>query len=346
MKRGPVRLRGRRFAVRFLGRRGAWLWMGAAGLVAVAAWIAYGVPSRGADLARRGWFLWSGNGLLLLFLATLAFSVRRWAIKLPWVRDYDRTPAGDVEKCGVEFDRLNQRIRSGAYADDDEIERAADDLLEHLGVRSMGPALEREGGRVVRVHLEKREPFGRLEAWLEMHVGVGTVACVGVLLHADFAVRHPLGWLMVVLSALVLVSGIAGVVLYRVIPPRLAGADAGIPFEEASVARRGYQRCVQGVLSTLEPAERQALAPALRSASGAERVTARGRALLTAAGPDLAPLARDVSVMAGSRDRLAASTARARRLALSLRVWKWVHVPLSLVLCFAVALHVLVVLYF
>ena len=38
--------------------------------------------------------------------------------------------------------------------------------------------------------------------------------------------------------------------------------------------------------------------------------------------------------------------ARARRLALSLRIWKWVHVPISLLLCFLVLLHVWVVLYY
>jgi hypothetical protein len=341
-----VPLRDRRFAVRFLGRPGAWVWMAAAGLLCVGAWLAFGVPSRDALLGRRAWFLWSGNGLLAMFVVTLAFSLRRWSIKLPRVRDHRRTPAAAVEASGIELEELNQRVRSGAYAGEAEIGQAAADLLARLGVRSLRPVLERDGDRVTGVRLEKREPFGRLETWLEMHIGVGTIACAGVLFHADFVVRHPLGWTMVLLSAVVLVSGVAGIVLYRVVPPLLSRADAGIPFEEATVARQSYQECIVGVLSTVGPAERKALAPAGRAAATGPDLERRNRALVENAPADLAPLPRDLAVMAGSRDRLGASTARARRLAVALRLWKWVHVPVSLVLCFAVLLHILSVLYF
>src|SRR5205814_7554276 len=108
------------------------------------------------------------------------------------------------------------------------------------------------GNRVLYVQLRKKEPFGRLEPWLEMHMGLGTVACLAVLLHADFALRHPIGWALLVGSMIVLGTGLLGAALYRVVPEKLAKADAGIPYEEAGVARENYQLCIEGVLATLE----------------------------------------------------------------------------------------------
>ncbi len=349
---GPALLN-RRFVVRFMGRKGTWLWLLGTGVVAGAAWAFVALPARGTPGAERTWYLWSGNVLLALFVATMLFVVRKWSIKLEYFRRFGRSGAGAGDASWASIQDLNTKIRKGAFGNDAEIQAAADEILVRYATQRVQRAelrtIEVAGRAVKFVELKKKEPFGRLEAWLEMHMGVGTVACAGVLLHADFVLRHPIGWALFVLSMVVLVTGVAGAVLYRVIPPRLAKADVGIPYEEAGVARESHQSCIEGVIATLDEKLRAEFAPLLVPAKSprdlAERATAiMGRIATT--DPQNAELARDLLVMAGARDNLLWNTALARGYDFWLRLWRWVHVPVSVALFFVIALHVWAVLWY
>jgi hypothetical protein len=349
---GPVLLN-RRFAVRFMGRKGTWLWLLGTGAVAGAAWALVALPARGTPGAERTWYLWSGNVLLALFVATMLFVVRKWSIKLEFFRRFGRTGAGAGDASWASIQDLNEKIRKGAFGSDAEIQAAADDILVRYATEKVQRAELRTmdvGGRAVKfVQLKKKEPFGRLEAWLEMHMGVGTVACVGVLLHADFVLRHPIGWTLLVLSMIVLVTGVAGAVLYRVIPPRLAKADAGIPYEEAGVARDSHQGSIEGVIATLDEKLRAEFAPLLVPAKSPSELSERATAIMgriATTDPQNAELARDLLVMAGARDNLLWNTAVARGYDRWLRLWRWVHVPVSVALFFVIGLHVWAVLWY
>ena len=346
-------LRERRFAVRFLGRPWAWVWLAATAVPAVAGWALVAVPARGSPADQRSWFLWSGNLLLVLFVATLLFSARKWSIKLPFFRDLGRASRRMADAAFADVQDLNAAIRRGAYTDDAEIMAAAEQILERHGVgRIQRPELRvlRVGERQVRyVGLAKREPLGRLEPWLEMHMGVGTVACLAVWLHADFVLWHHVGWALVLLSMVVLLSGVLGAVWYRTLPPRMARADPGVPYEEAGVARATYAECIDGILATLDEPLRAELAPLRTSTGTADELRRRNDELLRrllAAHPEQADLVRDLAVMSGSRDYLLWSSAEARALDLRMKLWRWIHVPLSVVLVFLIALHVLLVLWY
>lgn len=347
-------LKGQRFATRFLGRPHTWVWLGATGILCIAAWYLMALPTRAEPGGQRSWFLWSGNVLLGLFLLTLLFSVRKWSIKLPRFRDWGRQPSDRADKCWTEIQNLNRRIQRGAYGDDDEILAAAEEILQRFGIaRIERPVVDEKslpGGKVLRyVRTERRDPFGRLEAWCEMHMGVGTVACVGVLFHADFVLRHPIGWLLTILSMVVLVTGVIGAILYRIVPAKLARADAGIPFEEAGVAERDYQGCVEGLFAMLEPEIQQIVQAGIVRASSPDDLRGRSREILAKVAsvqPKTADKVRELLVMAGSRDYLRWSFARARRLDFQLKLWRWIHVPVSIFLMLVVVVHVLAVLYY
>jgi hypothetical protein len=346
-------LSGRRFAVRFLGRPGAWLWFGATAAVAAVAWAFVAMPAHGDPGALRTWYLWSGNVLLVLFLATMLFVARKWSIKLPYFRDYGRAVIGRADACWAEIQLLNAKIKKGAFASDAEILAAALQTMKRFGVEKMQRAEVRQiavGGRTVKfVQMSKKEPFGRLEPWLEMHMGIGVTACLAVLLHADFAVRHPVGWSLFLGSMIVLGTGLAGAALYRVIPEKLSKADAGIPYEEAGVARETHHECVEGVLATLDPKLRDALSPLLDESTSRDAFQERAASVLatvTTSFPDQFDLARDLVVMAGARDELLWSTAKARGYDRLLRVWRWIHVPVSAALFFVIALHIWMVVWF
>lgn len=345
-------LKDRRFATRFLGRPGTWIWLGSTLVPGAATWAWAHFALRGFARDERTWFLWSGNVVLALFVLTLGFVFRKWSVKLRLLRDLGRAPAAMADACWTEIQVINRKIQSGAYGKDEEILAAADEALRRFHVERIQRAEIRTaqaGGRTLKfVTLRKREPLGRLEPWLEMHMGVGVAACVGVWFHADGVLRHPIGWTLLVASAVVLATGLALAVLYRVLPEKLAAVQTEIPFEEAGVARENYETCLAAIVGSMPPEMQAEIGGMLRRSSSFEDLRARSEAVLLAAAtkfPDQAELVRDVIVMAGTRDQLLWSTAAARRIDAQLKLWRWVHVPVSVFLFFVIAFHVLVVLY-
>lgn len=352
MKTG-VQLKGTRFAVRFLGSPRAWLIFAAVMAPLGAAWYLSAFRARETGVGSRGWFLWSGNILVLLFLVTFLFSLRKWSLKFPFFRNYGRADPKKSDACWAEIQTLNQKIQAGAFADDAAMLAEAKRLTVQFRVDgALKPVLkdvESRKGIVRSVDLVKKEPFGRLEPWLELHLGVGTAACLGVFLHADLVLRHPVGWALLVLSVIVLVAGIVGAFFFRVLPPKMAAADPGIPFEEAGVARGMLQECIEGIAAKLPPEASGPLAALSKEASSPEELMRRAEAILpdlTAKFPDRAALFRDLVVMAGTRDRLQWSTKRSRDLEFWMRIWRWVHVPASIALVFVLGLHVVLVLWY
>jgi hypothetical protein len=195
-------------------------------------------------------------------------------------------------------------------------------------------------GEVVRsVVAHHREPFGRLEAWLELHASLGAVACVGVLLHADFVVRSSLGIAMTFLSLVVLLSGIAGLVLYRIAPARLAKEEFGIPFEEAGTVLADWSAALAVVERRLPQPLRERLAKFLPAGPAGRMLEVKD--FLKTEPAETAAAARDVLVLAGTRAALLRATHPSRRIDLWLHVWRWVHVPLSIVLLALVVIHLL-----
>lgn len=84
-------------------------------------------------------------------------------------------------------------------------------------------------------------PLGSSEAWLQLHIYVGYLAAVLFLLHGNF--RIPSGWFEVSLAgvfAIVMLSGIGGLILSRQIPRRLALRGGEVFFERIPA----YQRAV------------------------------------------------------------------------------------------------------
>lgn len=349
-----IKLKGTRFATRFLGRPLAWLAFLAVTAPAAAAWYLWVCRARGpGGGGPRGWYLWSGNLLVLLFLVTFLFSLRKWSLKFPFFRDYGRADPKKADACWAEIEDLNKRVAGGAYEDDASILSEANRLLAQFGVQgALKPVLKEAGvpGKPRRaVDLVKREPFGRLEPWLEIHLGVGTAACIGVFLHADFVLLHPVGWALLVLSVIVLIAGIVGAIFFRLLPPRMADADPGIPFEEAGVARRMLQECIDGMVAKMPPEAAGPLAALSRAGNTAEDLRRRAEAILpplSAQFPDRAGVLRDLVVMAGTRDHLEWSTRRSRRLEFWMRIWRWIHVPASIALVFLLGLHVVLVLWY
>jgi len=69
----------------------------------------------------------------------------------------------------------------------------------------------------------KARPLGSAKAWMQAHVYLGFLAFLAALSHAGFAVPHGwMGWALLLLSAWVTASGLAGVFLQKWIPAALS----------------------------------------------------------------------------------------------------------------------------
>jgi len=69
----------------------------------------------------------------------------------------------------------------------------------------------------------RARPLGSAKAWMQSHVYLGALAFLGVLAHAGFTLPHgSMGWALLLLSAWVTASGVAGVFLQKWIPAALS----------------------------------------------------------------------------------------------------------------------------
>jgi hypothetical protein len=256
----------------------------------------------------------------------------------------------DLDHMWTGLNEINRKIAAKQLVTDGDILRQANQVVATARVRGIRRVdlVEQAaptGEKLRAVVARHREPFGRLEAWLEVHAALGTVAALGVLPHARWSVDSSLGAWMTGLSLLVLLSGAAGLVLFRLAPAWLAKHDFGIPFEEAGTLLADWSVALAAVERRLPEATRGRIARFL----GGGDVAPRGgeiKALLAAEPREAAAAARDVLVLAGTRAALRRATLPSRRVDLLLHAWRWVHVPASVVLLALVVVHLLQVRWF
>jgi hypothetical protein len=342
----------RPFPVRFLGR--PYFWM----LLLVSASICGGMfyywrsqwvtPRRSLPLHESNWFLYSGLFLLLLFLAGYVFSLRKWSIKLPFFRRLGSNSRADMDGLWSGLQQLNRRIVSGRMTDRKDIEEQANQILRQTftsGIRRIVVEDKDFGKGQVYPHVtaRPREPFGRLEIWLEVHSSLGAVGCVGSLLHADLSLHSPIGWGLVLLSMVVLVTGLLGLWMYRFGPPMLAKVAFGLPYEEAAIATQDLQRCLDAILAKVDSEHLRSQLLGLIKGSSSKLHGDQLRRFFEAHEEDNQALGRDVLVLAGIRERLSAAAAPSRRVDLLMRSWRWVHVPAAVLLLALIVVHILIV---
>jgi len=85
-------------------------------------------------------------------------------------------------------------------------------------------------------------PLGRAETWLQIHIYGGFFTVILFLIHLDF--RPPRGGFEITLAALfgvVTVSGIAGLILSRVLPRRLQTRGGEVLYEKIPMIRHGVK---------------------------------------------------------------------------------------------------------
>ena len=207
----------------------------------------------------------------------------------------------------------------------------------------------------------KKLPFlslGRAETWLQIHIYLGFFTVALFLIHLNF--RGPHGWFEVTLAwlfALVSASGVVGLVFSRTLPRRLAARGGEAIFEKIPVLRHALKT----------EAENLALGADAKSPVIAEFYTKRLAAFF--AGPKnlwlhFVESRRPLNALAAELDDLRRFANDAERekiaklatlvrqkdgldyhrsLQLALKLWLFVHIPLTYGLLVFTALHVVLV---
>lgn len=199
-----------------------------------------------------------------------------------------------------------------------------------------------------------RSRLGRLETWCQSHVYLGLLVVAVALCHSGFRfadrVASAAFWTMTVVAA----SGLAGALLYTVVPLLLTRVEGGLLPDELgkqanqlaqSMARvaTGRSPALQGIAGELLAGEKpgwlagwRLLLQPRRAAETVERPWARWLAEVPAAERgDL----QQLLVLSRQRRELVLALVQQQRYRNLLRVWLLVHVPLSFALLVLIAAH-------
>ncbi|EFO79166.1 hypothetical protein OSCT_2999 [Oscillochloris trichoides DG-6] len=193
--------------------------------------------------------------------------------------------------------------------------------------------------------------YGRLSTWLQWHIVTGIVGSYMVLLHSAWQFRGIAG-VVVLLTAVVVLSGVVGRYFYTAIPRTLDGTEMGLADLETQLAAGAARlEILTRTRTSGEPAPALEL-PALETPQGGPLASVLVRPLIT--WRDRAALERAMQQI-GNQDQATVSELRrlmrerqrllrqierldmARRL---LALWHTVHVPLGVALFIMAFVHV------
>ena len=202
--------------------------------------------------------------------------------------------------------------------------------------------------------------MGTLQGWVSAHVYLGLLTLLLIPLHAGFRFGWDVHTLAFVLLAVVVLSGVLGLFLYRTIPGRLTRYEAG---QQADKIDPEIARLLSDMRALMKDKS-----DALVQIYKAELATSQSRAskgwslLLKGQGGDLlakrsADLAKKVSTIPPSdqatfqvlsqlllkKTQLEVNLLHQMQLRNVLQAWLYVHVPVSIAMVFAVGVHLIAV---
>ena len=201
-------------------------------------------------------------------------------------------------------------------------------------------------------------PLGKSETWLQIHIYLGFFTTLLFLIHLNFRLPH--GWFEVVLAwlfVLVSGSGMVGLFFSRVLPRRLATRGGEVIFEKIPALRHALKTEAEDLAVGQEAKSpviadfyAKRLVPFFASPNNLWLHLAESRrptAALLAELEDLRRFATEADrakierlvTLVRQKDRLDYH----RALQLALRLWLFVHIPLTYGLMIFTLLHIVIV---
>ena len=201
-------------------------------------------------------------------------------------------------------------------------------------------------------------PLGSSEHWLQLHIYVGFFTVILFLIHLNF--RIPRGWFeisLALLYALVMASGIAGLVLTRMLPRRLSTRGSEVIYEKIPALRHGLRQRAEALAlgadarsAVLADFYVRKLAGFFSGSRNFWRHLSESRRPLNAVLADLADLRRYLNDQERPAFEQLAQLVRQKdsldyhhALQTTLKLWLFVHLPLTYSLMIFSLLHVVLV---
>jgi hypothetical protein len=207
----------------------------------------------------------------------------------------------------------------------------------------------------------KKLPFlslGKAETWLQIHIYLGFFTVMLFLIHLNF--RAPQGWFEITLAwlfALVSASGVIGLFFSRTLPRRLATRGGEVIFEKIPALRQALKTEAETLAlgadaksTVIAEFYTQRLAPFFAGPKNLWLHFVESRRALNALVAELDDLRRFANDAECEKiEKLAALVRQKdgldyhRSLQLALKLWLFVHIPLTYGLLIFTALHIVLV---
>lgn len=203
---------------------------------------------------------------------------------------------------------------------------------------------------------------GTLQGWVSAHVYLGLLTLLVIPLHAGFRFGWDVHTLAFVLLVVVVLSGVGGVLLYRVIPSRLTRFEARQQPDkiDPQLARllADMRALVKDKSNALVDIYRAELAASQQQVPGGwSLIKGQTRDLLAERSADLAARAAVVPVeeqatfqvlsqLLLKKAQLELDLFQQMQLRNALKAWLYIHVPVSIAMVCAVVIHLIVVFWY
>ena len=305
-------------------------------------------------------------------LGALLYSARRrllaQAMNRIRVNPEARTDLKARERRAIEqLQRLQMSLLRNPASKANELRQKAKQILKdnnvgsYIYVRLVGG----RGSQPLRLDIQRREWVGRLEIWYYWHLMLGCLSILLILTHAGFRFGNLVATLAFVFLVGVVLTGIIGYFIYRVVPPALTKVEERvekIPEElqqELEEVTKELASVIEGKSDAFCQVYHQetaipgiSLQPSLRWLWGPREIardTARPdrlRMIVTdIPGPEQEDFRRMIRLVF-QKEKLEVSLYPQLRYAYLLKAWLTLHIPLTAGLMIFSLVHILAILYY
>lgn len=201
-----------------------------------------------------------------------------------------------------------------------------------------------------------RSRLGTLESWLQAHIYLGAFCFFLVVAHTGFRFEDRVATALMIVFALVVISGVVGAVLYRTVPRRLTAVDANLAPDALSDEMNQITRSMARIASNKSEPFQKIYLTLVREAvpqplAGWRLVLGGGgKKEVTRRTDDWTPMTRLVAedeqeqlrqmlVLSRQQKELHLRLVAQRRYRNLLEAWLWIHLPLSIVMIVLIVAH-------
>jgi len=308
----------------------------------------------GADV---DYLLWSGWVSFFLYVVIVLYSLRKYIHKLGISPEFRwKVSPAQVERAEGQVNELRREALAGVHPNKAEILARAKQILASCEVQKVMKvtAHRKKGadGKVWIVELEPTHKLFTIAAWLHVHLWAGIAAAFTVALHGglSFSLENPMGFLLNVLSYIVIITGLVGIALWTFGPAWVTNQETDFTLEESFAFQEDLERKLEPALAALaDEGEKKIYTPdhesvvntlrdVMKAGGGFEQRAAAAAGQLK--DHKRADYIYDVLALMGQLARVRKYASKMKRVKNVMNAWRALHVPISVALMGLVVVHI------